>query len=225
MKLVPLSLSRSSYVPSSFRFYIVTLVSVFYLCPSSVCVVATFPGTVLFPLLYYVLPFFPLIHWFFSLSSFVIPRRCLKNFICAASKRCSSLFFSCWLWSVRPDRPQPTTLLPPRSNSKPEAATVVYKLLMMVMRMAETCWAVFKRLAVNLRDWCIWLVWFIWIINITLILQILKILHFSSSWIFNSPTPKSWQNLKNSCPCTGAAKLRGPVFNLLSEKFWINKFI
>jgi len=31
---------------------------------------------------------------FFSLSSFVIPRRCLKNFICAASKRCSSLFFS-----------------------------------------------------------------------------------------------------------------------------------
>ena len=49
------------------------------MCPSSVCVVATF---------------FSLIHWFFSLSSFVIPRRCLKNFICAASKRCSSLFFS-----------------------------------------------------------------------------------------------------------------------------------
>ena len=39
-------------------------------------------------------PVFSLIHWFFSLSSFVIPRRCLKNFICAASKRCSSLFFS-----------------------------------------------------------------------------------------------------------------------------------
>jgi hypothetical protein len=35
-----------------------------------------------------------LIHRFFSLSSFVIPRRCLKNFICAASNRCSSLFFS-----------------------------------------------------------------------------------------------------------------------------------
>ena len=40
-------------------------------------------------------PFFPpLIHWFFSLSSFVIPSKCLKIFICAASKRCSSLFFS-----------------------------------------------------------------------------------------------------------------------------------
>ena len=39
-------------------------------------------------------PVFPLIHWFFSLSNFVIPSKCLKNFICAATKRCSSLFFS-----------------------------------------------------------------------------------------------------------------------------------
>jgi len=39
-------------------------------------------------------PVFCLIHWLFSLSSFVIPSKCLKNFICAASKRCSSLFFS-----------------------------------------------------------------------------------------------------------------------------------
>ena len=37
---------------------------------------------------------FCLIHWFFSLSSFVIPSKCLKNFIFAASKHCSSLFFS-----------------------------------------------------------------------------------------------------------------------------------
>ena len=37
-------------------------------------------------------PVFSLIHWFFSLSNFVIPIKCLKNFICAASKRCSSLF-------------------------------------------------------------------------------------------------------------------------------------
>ena len=72
----------------------VVLVLVFYLCPSSVRVVATFPGTVLFPLLCSVLPSFPLIHWFFSLSSFVIPSKCLRNFICAASKRYSSLFFS-----------------------------------------------------------------------------------------------------------------------------------
>jgi len=39
----------------------------------------------------------------------------------------------------QPDRPRPTTLLPPRSNGKPEAATAVYKLLMMGMRMPETC--------------------------------------------------------------------------------------
>jgi len=39
-------------------------------------------------------PVFCLIHWFVSLSSFVIPSKCLKNFICAASKRCSSFFFS-----------------------------------------------------------------------------------------------------------------------------------
>ena len=39
-------------------------------------------------------PVFSLIHWFFSLSSFIIPSNCHKNFICAASKRCSSLFFN-----------------------------------------------------------------------------------------------------------------------------------
>ena len=39
-------------------------------------------------------PVFCLIHWFFSLSSFVIPSKCIKNFICVATKRCSSLFFS-----------------------------------------------------------------------------------------------------------------------------------
>ena len=39
-------------------------------------------------------PVFSLMHWFFSLSNFVIPSECLKNFICAASKRYSSLFFS-----------------------------------------------------------------------------------------------------------------------------------
>jgi hypothetical protein len=34
-----------------------------------------------------VLLFFFLIRLFFSLSNFVIPSKCLKNFICAASKR------------------------------------------------------------------------------------------------------------------------------------------
>ena len=74
--------------------YIVMLVLAVYLCPSSVRVAATFSGIVLFPLLYSVLLFFPPIHWFFSLYNFVIPSKCFKNFICAASKRCSSLFFS-----------------------------------------------------------------------------------------------------------------------------------
>ena len=56
-----------------------------------------------------------------------------------------------------PDRPRPTSLPPPRSNVKPEAATAVDE-LMMAMRMPETCWAVFKRQAIKLGDWCIWLV-------------------------------------------------------------------
>jgi hypothetical protein len=56
------------------------------------------------------------------------------------------------------DRPRPTKLLSPRSSGKPEAATAVDKLLMMGMRIPETCWVVFKRQAINLRDWCIWLV-------------------------------------------------------------------
>ena len=39
-------------------------------------------------------PVFCLIHWYFSFSSFVIPSKGLKKFICAASKRCTSIFFS-----------------------------------------------------------------------------------------------------------------------------------
>jgi len=41
--------------------------------------------------------------------------------------------------TTQPDPPRPTTLLPPRSNGKPEADTAVDKLLMMGMRMHETC--------------------------------------------------------------------------------------
>jgi len=47
--------------------YIVVLVYVSCLCPSSICVVATFPGTVLFPLLYSLLLFFPSYIGFFYL--------------------------------------------------------------------------------------------------------------------------------------------------------------
>jgi len=43
---------------------------------------------------------------------------------------------------IKPDRPRPTTLLPPRSYGKPEAAAAaaaVARLLMMGIRMPETC--------------------------------------------------------------------------------------
>jgi hypothetical protein len=36
-------------------------------------------------------------------------------------------------------RPQPTAMLPPRSNGKPEAATAVVELLMMGVRTPKTC--------------------------------------------------------------------------------------
>jgi len=54
------SISSSVFL-CSFVFWvdILVLVLAFYLCPSSVYVVATFPGTVLFPSLCSVLPFFP----------------------------------------------------------------------------------------------------------------------------------------------------------------------
>ena len=69
----------------------------------------------------------------------------------------------CWTLRLldadsRSARPRPTALLPPRSNGKPEADTAVIELLMMGMRMPETCWAVFKRKVINLRNCCIWLV-------------------------------------------------------------------
>ena len=53
--------TSSLVVPCSFVLlvYIVMLVLVVYLCPSSVRVVATFSGIVLFPLLYSVLLIFP----------------------------------------------------------------------------------------------------------------------------------------------------------------------
>ena len=43
-------------------------------------------------------PVFCLIHWFFSLSSFVIPSRCLKNFICAASLPNFNAALAVMLW-------------------------------------------------------------------------------------------------------------------------------
>jgi hypothetical protein len=57
-------------------------------------------------------------------------------------------------WAGRPDHDQqhcyhyvPTV--------KPEAATAVVELLMISMRMPETCCAVHKRQVINLRNFCI----------------------------------------------------------------------
>jgi len=73
--------------------YIVVLVLVVCLCPSSVHVVATFSGTVLFPLLCSVLPFFAEYIDSFLYLVLLFQVSISKNFVCAASKRCSSLFF------------------------------------------------------------------------------------------------------------------------------------
>jgi hypothetical protein len=40
---------------------------------------------------------------------------------------------------AQPDRPRPTTLLPPRPNGKSEAAAAVDELLMIGVKMPETC--------------------------------------------------------------------------------------
>ena len=63
-------------------------------------------------------------------------------------------------WINQPDAAisRPTALRSPSSDGKPEAATAVVELLMMGMRMPETCWTVFKRQVINLRNCCIWLV-------------------------------------------------------------------
>ena len=48
------------------------------------------------------------------------------------------------------DRPRPTSLLPPHSYGKPQAAAAVDRLLMVGIRLPETCSAVFKRQTINL---------------------------------------------------------------------------
>jgi hypothetical protein len=54
-------------------------------------------------------------------------------------ERGGSSVVGCGRSGCQPDQPRPTALLPPPSNGKPEAATALDKLLMMGMRMPETC--------------------------------------------------------------------------------------
>jgi len=57
----------------------------------------------------------------------------------AASGLPSELCDSSAVGRGRAGWPDPTALLPPSSDGKPEAATAVFELLMMGMRMPETC--------------------------------------------------------------------------------------
>jgi hypothetical protein len=82
---------------------------------------------------------------------------------------------------TEPNRPRPTTQLPPRSNGKSEATTALYKLLMMDKRMPEICWAVFKRRAINLRDCYIWFVDLFWKFYLSLTSSACRGLCFNSS--------------------------------------------
>jgi len=115
----------------------------------------------------------------------------------------------CWSWSVRSDRPRPITLLSPRSNGKPETATAVDKVLMMGMRMPETCWAVFKRQAINLRDWCIWLV----------DLFECMMLHGHTNPKFNLPCSTSFQ--QETRPNSPSLNYMNPINQESSVLHWI----
>jgi len=64
----------------------------------------------------------------------------------------------CWSWSGKSARPQPTTLLPPRTNGKTRAPQCSCMVLMMGEETSETCWATHKRQVINLWNCCILLV-------------------------------------------------------------------
>jgi len=93
IKLVPPSLPWSFYVPLSFGLRCNACFGILFVFILCTCC-SHFSWYCFMSFTMFCAPVFSLIHWFFSLSGFVIPSKCLKNFICAASKRCSSLFFS-----------------------------------------------------------------------------------------------------------------------------------
>ena len=76
--------------------------------------------------------------------------RSLSTAAAAASGLPRNVVVAVLLVVAGPDRPRPTALLPPRSYGKPEAAAEVNRLLMMGIRMPETCWAVSKRQTISL---------------------------------------------------------------------------
>ena len=93
MNLIPPSLPWSSYVLSSFGLYCNACFGILFVSILCACC-SHFSWYCFISCTMSCAPVFPLMHCFFSLSSFVIPSKCLKNFICAASKHCSTIFFS-----------------------------------------------------------------------------------------------------------------------------------
>ena len=78
MKFIPPSLPRSPYVSSSFGLYCSACLGILF--ESILCMCCShFSWYCFISFTIFSAPVFSLIHWFFSLSSFVIPRRCLKN--------------------------------------------------------------------------------------------------------------------------------------------------
>ena len=93
MKLVPPSFPRSSSVLRAFGLYCSASFGILFVSNLCMCF-SHFSWYFFISFTMFCAPVFSLMHWFYSLSSFVIPSKCLKNFICADSKRFSSLFFS-----------------------------------------------------------------------------------------------------------------------------------
>ena len=77
MKLVPPTLPRSSYVPSSFGLYCSACFDSLFVPILCTCC-SHFFRYCFISFIMSCAPVFCLIHWFFSLSSFVIPSKCLK---------------------------------------------------------------------------------------------------------------------------------------------------
>ena len=69
---------------------------------------------------------------------------------------------------------------------------------MMGKRMPETCWAVFERRAINLRDWCIWLV------DLFECMMMHGPMNIKCRVIFNKPEncASSWFYCRNISRCT-----------------------
>jgi hypothetical protein len=121
---------------------------IFWMCVCSL----SYPACKVHALYYYIICGLPGCALFVYIISWTTPlrKKLLNVKLCVDIiynfKVCRSVRLHIFKWINHPD----AALLPPRSYGKPEAAAAVDRLLMMGIRMPETCWAVFKRQAINL---------------------------------------------------------------------------